>query len=88
LGWLRSAEYSIRISRRRSSCFLIEPLVPLKETDTPPKNNNIGVRLKEKGPYSLVIRKSAPKFFRVFAISTKLTNFGLEKEVLEVEYWL
>jgi hypothetical protein len=67
-------------------CFLIKPLVPLKETDTPPESNNIEIRLKEEGPYSLVIRKSAPKFFRVFAISAKLTDFRPEKEVLKVKY--
>jgi hypothetical protein len=55
LGRLRSAECSIKISRRRSLCFLVELLVPLEETDTPPESNNIGVCLKEKGLCSLVI---------------------------------
>jgi hypothetical protein len=55
LGRLRSAEYSIKINRRRSLYFLVELLVLLEETDTPPENNNIGVCLKEKGLYSLVI---------------------------------
>jgi hypothetical protein len=88
LGWLRSTECSIRISRRRSLCFLVELLILLEETDILPKSNNIGVCLKEEGLCSLVIWKLAPEFFRVFAISIKLTNFGPEEEVLKVEYWL
>jgi hypothetical protein len=43
--------------------------------------------LEEEVPAVLVGRKSAPKFFRVFTMSAKVTDLGAEEEDLE-ECWL
>ena len=45
----------------------------------PPKIN-VAPYLEEEELGALVERKSAPKFFRVFAMSVKLTNFAADKE--------
>jgi hypothetical protein len=70
----------IRIRSRRSLHFLVGLLVPVNIRETL-LEVVIGACLREEGLSLLVERKSAPKFFRVFAMSTKLTNLGgLEEE--------
>jgi hypothetical protein len=81
LGLLRRAIFSIRIRRRRSSFGLTEPLDPLDPlnvSETPLEL--VDPWPKEEGLGALVERKSAPEFFRVFAMFIKVIDLGLEPD--------
>jgi hypothetical protein len=78
LGLLRRAIFSIGIRRWRSSFGLVEPLDPLDVSETPLEL--VDSWPKEEGLGALVERKSTPEFFRVFAMSIKVTDLGLEPD--------
>jgi hypothetical protein len=71
---------------------LVGLLVPIKlpvlveARETLPKID-IALRLEEEELGVLTEWKSVPEFFRVFTMSTKLTNFAVDKEGV-VECWL
>jgi len=79
LGQLRRTVFSIRIRRRRSFFGLVGPLDPVDVSKTPPEFK-MGLRPKEEVLGALAERKSAPKFFRVFAMSMKVTDLALEPD--------
>ncbi len=85
-SWLSRAECSTSIRSRRSSRFLVVLLVLVEARETLPEID-VAPRLEEEGPGALAERKTAPEFFRVFAMSTKLTNFAVDEEGA-VECWL
>jgi hypothetical protein len=71
---------------------LVGLLVPIKllvlvEARETPLEIDVAPCLEEEELGALTERKSAPEFFRVFAMSTKLTNFAADKEGV-VECWL
>src|SRR5271169_4538778 len=79
-GRLSRAECSTGIRSRRSSRFLVGLLVLVGARETPPDP-------EEEVSDALAERKSAPEFFRVFAISAKLTDFAVDGGVA-IECWL
>jgi hypothetical protein len=89
---LSRAEYSTGIRSCRSSCFLVELLV-LVELPVLVEAREILPEIdivpcpEEEELGALSEQKSAPEFFRVFAISAKLTDFAADKGGT-VEYWL
>src|SRR5436190_20893295 len=72
--WSR-AECSIGIRSRWSSRLFSPLLEELEVRDTPPPEINVEAFPDEAELGVLVPRKSAPEFFRVFAMSAKLTDF-------------
>ena len=64
----------------------IELLVLVKVRETP-LEINVAPYLEEEELGALVEWKSTPEFFRVFTMSTKLTDFVVDKEGV-VECWL
>ena len=70
---------------RRSSRFRVEPFSD-EVSETPPEFE-VGTLLEEEELGALAVWKSAPEFFRVFAISAKLTDFAAAEEGA-VECWL
>jgi hypothetical protein len=83
---LSKAECSTSIRSRRSSRFLVGLPVPVEARETPPELDVV-LRPEEGVLGVLAERKSTPEFFRVFAMSAKLTDFVAE-EGGAVEYWL
>ena len=64
----------------------IELLVLVEVRETPPEID-VAPCLEEEELGALAEWKSTPEFFRVFAMSTKLTNFAVDEEGV-VECWL
>ena len=64
----------------------IELLVLVEARETP-LEIDVAPHLEEEELSALVERKSTPEFFRVFAMSAKLTDFGVDEEGV-VECWL
>ena len=91
-GRLSRADCSTGIRSRRSSRFLVGLLVPIElpvsveARETPPEID-VAPRPEEEELGALAERKSAPEFFRVFAMSAKLTDFAADEEGV-VECWL
>jgi hypothetical protein len=82
---LSRVECSTSIRSRRSSYFLVGLLVLVELLDLVEAREtllelNIAPYLEEEELRTLVERKSTPKFFRVFAMSTKLTDFVANEE--------
>ena len=79
---------STGIRSRRSSRFF--PFVPqelVEARETPPEFE-VGALLDEEALPVVAPLKSAPEFFRVFAMSAKLTDFAAEEEGVPPEGWL
>jgi hypothetical protein len=85
-SWLSRAECSTSIRSRWSSGFLVGLLVLVEARETPPEID-VALLLEEEELGALAERKSAPEFFRVFAMSAKLTDFAAD-EGGAVECWL
>jgi hypothetical protein len=85
-GRLSRAECSTGIRSRRSSRFWVGLLVLVEARETPPELD-VALRPEEEELGALAERKSAPEFFRVFAMSAKLTDFAVG-EGGAVECWL
>jgi hypothetical protein len=64
----------------------VELLVPVEARETP-LEIDVAPHPEEEELSALAERKSAPEFFRVFAMSAKLTDFGADEEGV-VECWL
>ena len=85
-GRFSRAECSTGTRSRRSSRFLVELPVSVEVRETPPEIE-VTPRPEEEGLGALAERKSAPEFFRVCAMSAKLTDFAAD-EGGAVECWL
>ena len=85
-GRLSRAECSTGIRSRRSSRFLIGLPVLVEARGMPPEIDMAPLP-EEEELGALAECKSAPEFFRVFAISAKLTDFAAD-EGGAVECWL
>jgi hypothetical protein len=84
-SWLSRAECSTSIRSRWSSRFLVGLLVPIElpvlvEARETPLEIDVAPHLEEEELGALAERKSAPEFFRVFTMSTKLTDFAVDEE--------
>ena len=86
-GRLSRAECSTGIRSRRSSCFLVGLPVPVEARETPPEID-VALRPEEEGLGALAERKSAPEFFRVFAMSAKLTDLADGGDAVECWLWM
>ena len=89
---LSRADYSTSIRSRWSSRFLVGLLVLIEllvlvEARETPLEIDVAPCLEEEELGALAERKSAPEFFRVFAMSAKLTDFVADEEGV-VECWL
>lgn len=84
-SWLSRAECSTSIRSRQSSRFWVGLLVPIEllvlvEARETPLEINVAPCPEEEELGALAEWKSAPEFFRVFAMSAKLTDFTVDKE--------
>src|SRR5215212_5365832 len=80
--WSKAVGSTGMRSRRSSRFFPLVELVVAEAGETPP-GIDVGAL-----PVALATRKSAPEFFRVFAMSAKLADFAAEEAGVPPGGWL